>query len=178
MKLSNLPLIEFIALTLLFLLTLVLDGLLSLSMFWQFRLLILFFMGLLILPRLLITRQKAVVALFLGFALLLFLLPLIDTSPVKPFRRFYQNIDIGMHLSQVQANFEQQFPADGKFRQPVSSFGDGSPFTLYDHNPSLTVTPNKSLYYTLDPDDGRFNSEILVIYFKDDKVVGSEYLPD
>jgi hypothetical protein len=102
----------------------------------------------------------------------------IDLTPRKPFMRFYHNITIGMQVDQVQSLFNQHFPPDGKFRQPTWGFGDGSPVTPNDNDPHLADRPNQSLHYTLDPNDGRFNSEWLVVYFKDGQVVGAEYLPD
>jgi hypothetical protein len=178
LKHFKIPLAELVFLIGLLWFALTLDTVFTVSLFWQFNLVAVFLILLITLPRFLLTQQKETLWSFLIFAVLLFSLRFIDLTPRKPFMRFYHNITIGMQVDQVQSLFNQHFPLDGKFRQPAWGFGDGSPVTPYDNDPQLADRPNQSLHYTLDPNDGRFNSEWLVVYFKDGQVVGTEYLPD
>ena len=175
---SKIPLAELALLMALLLFALILDQVFAVSLLWQFNLAALFLILLITLPRFLLTQRKETLWLLLIFAGFLLSLRFVDLTPRKPFLRFYHNITIGMQVDQLQLLFKQHFPPDGKFRQPVWDFGDGSPVTPYDNEPQLADKPNQSLHYTLDPDDGRFNSEWLVVYFKDGQVVGTEYLPD
>ena len=177
-KYVKIPIVEFVLLVGLLLFALTLDRIFAVSMFWQFNLIAVSLILLITLPRFLLTRHKETLWLFLIVAVLLFTLRFIDLTPRKPFLRFYQDITIGMHADQIQLLLNQHFPPDGKFRQPAWGIGDGSPVTPYDNKPNLTDTPDQSLHYTLDPHDGRFDSEWLVVYLKDGQVVGTEYLPD
>jgi hypothetical protein len=80
----------------------------------------------------------------------------IDWNMSKPFRRLYSQIKPGMTREQVEAIMVEQFP--GK-----------RPFARCDA---------EGMQYTLDPDDGRFNSEFIVIKMIDGKVSWADYLPD
>ena len=80
----------------------------------------------------------------------------IDWNMSKPFRRMYRQIKPGMTREQVEAIMVEQFP--GK-----------RPFARYDA---------EGLQYILDPDDGRFNSEFIVIKMIDGKVSWADYLAD
>jgi hypothetical protein len=150
----------------------------TVSLFWQFYLVMACFTLLLSLPGLLSPQRKPTVWLFLSFTLGLFALHFLAVSPVKPFMQFQRDITSGMTIQEVQGLFSQRFPESGRFRQPEWVLGDGSPVTPYDNEPHLVSTPNQSLHYTLDPTDGRCNAEWLIVYFQDGKAVGTEYLGD
>jgi hypothetical protein len=74
----------------------------------------------------------------------------------RPFLRAFSKIHPGMSREQVEAIMRQEF----RGKRPV-----------------LRVYPSV-LQFTLDPDDGRFNSELIVIEMAGGKVISSDYLPD
>jgi len=80
----------------------------------------------------------------------------IDWNMRRHFRRAYSQIRSGMTVEQVKAVMHQQFHG----KRPVGRFDDWG------------------AQYTLDPDDGRFNSEIIVIQMVGGKVASAYYLPD
>jgi hypothetical protein len=80
----------------------------------------------------------------------------IDWNMSKPFRRLYYQIKPGMTQEQVEATMIEIFPG----KRPLARCdADG-------------------IQYTLDPDDGRFNSEVIVIKLIDGKVSWTHYSPD
>jgi hypothetical protein len=96
----------------------------------------------------------AYIAILLG-------LPFLSISPVKPFTRFFSNVHVGMHEDQVIEQLAVQFPEGGRFPRPVQSrYDDGS------------------LCFQLDPNDGAYNAELVVVKMRDGRVVSKEYLPD
>jgi hypothetical protein len=80
----------------------------------------------------------------------------IDWNMSRHFRRAYSQIRAGMTMEQVKAVMHQQF----RGKRPVGRFDDWG------------------AQYTLDPDDGRFNSEFIIIQMVDGKVASADYLPD
>jgi hypothetical protein len=80
----------------------------------------------------------------------------IDWNMRRPFRRAYSQIRPGMTMEQVKAVMHQQFRGN----RPLGRFGDWG------------------AHYTLDPDDGRFNSEFIVIQMINGKVTSAYYSPD
>ncbi len=77
----------------------------------------------------------------------------IDWNMRRPFLRAYSQIQPGMTREKVEAIMRQQFPR----RRPVARFD------------------RWGMQYTLDPDDGRFNSEFIIIEMNDGKVVSTHY---
>lgn len=169
--------LEAIFLIALFVYAVFLDEAFAISLFWQFYLVIAFFALLLVLPGFLSSQRKQALWLFLSFNFGLFGLHFLTLNPVKPFTQFYLDINNGMTIQEVERLFSQRFPKGGRFRQPIVEFHHESPVTS-DDNDRFLATPNQWQNYILDPTDGRYNSEILIVYFKDGKVVGTEYLPD
>jgi hypothetical protein len=80
----------------------------------------------------------------------------LDWNMHRHFLRAYSQIRVGMTREQVEGVMNNQF----RGKRPLAQFGD-----------SL-------LEYTLDPDDGRFDSEIILVRMIAGKVVVAEYLPD
>lgn len=117
--------------------------------------------GLLTLP-LLIGRGRglrhlmAAVALFGAFAAGIAHRYHSNDDLVKPFARAFAGIRSGMTPAEVDAVFRAQFPG----RLPLKEGGGGS------------------ISYILDPDDGRYNSEIIYVKLTNGRVVAVEYLPD
>jgi hypothetical protein len=66
-----------------------------------------------------------------------------------------------MDKTEVLSILRQRFPEGGDFRRPVHGrSGDGN------------------LWFQLDPDDGAFNAEFVIIEMKNGKVTSKKYLPD
>ncbi len=80
----------------------------------------------------------------------------IDWNMHRHFLRAYSEIRPGMTVEQLQGVIHRHF----RVKRPVARFDDWG------------------AQYTLDPDDGRFNSEFITIYMNDKKVVSASYFPD
>jgi len=106
-------------------------------------------------------RTECLVPL-LPFAMLLALLSLLDTSPLKPFGRFYAAIELGMTEKEVLNALDQQFPSTGRYPRPVLN---------------RRIGPNH-LAFILDPKDGQYDAEIVALDLKDGQVVEKMYYPD
>ncbi len=171
-------LIEATTLLLLFLFALVLDNGFAFTLSWHFYAIMLAFSLFCILPGLFSPQRRQIIWLFLGFHFCLFTLHFLSLSPVKPFTQFQQGLTNGMTVQQVQSSMNRHFPKGGKFRRPTQRFTDGAPVTPDEDEPHLAATPNRAIHYTLDPTDGRYNAEWVIVYLKDGHVVGSEYLGD
>lgn len=91
----------------------------------------------------------------------LLVLAVVKTSPVKQFRLFFQHIRPEMSNSEVLNTLQLYFPIGGKYRQPVVSGDD-----------------RDTMVVTLDPQDWRYNSEMIYIIFQDHRVRGKGYYPD
>ena len=114
-----------------------------------------------ILVALLAWRERVVQIAMLAYLAILFALPVITLSPVKPFTRFFSRVEAGMVEAEVMSELTRQFPEGGRFPRPVhSGYDDGS------------------LCFQLDPNDGAYNAELVVIEMQDGRVVSKEYLPD
>ncbi|MBW4508270.1 MAG: hypothetical protein KME64_17400 [Scytonematopsis contorta HA4267-MV1] len=158
-----------------------LDYVFAASLSWQFYLFMAFLALILLLPVYLESRRKRELWLFLGLNISLFALQFLPLTPVKPFKKFYFDVKNGMTIQEVQSLFKQHFPKGGRFRQPEWALRDETLANAENHKLNemeFIATPNQNLHYILDLTDGRYNSEILIVYFKDGKVVGSEYWPD
>jgi len=86
----------------------------------------------------------------------------VDFTPVKPFTRFYAAIETGMPEPQVLELLDKHFPEDGRFKTPVFRRSE----------------QNDRLGSVLDPQDGRYNAEMITIGLRDGRVVRKEYFPD
>ncbi|MEN6575556.1 MAG: hypothetical protein ABFD90_04370 [Phycisphaerales bacterium] len=96
----------------------------------------------------------------LGYIAVLVLLPFVSLTPVKPFRQFYSAVHNGMTQDDVRGELVRRFPPGGRFVRPVEAAGD------------------ESLCFQLDPNDGGYNAELVVVKMADGKVTSMEYLPD
>ncbi|BAY11496.1 hypothetical protein [Calothrix sp. NIES-2098] len=165
----------------LFIFGLFLDYKLAASLFWQFYLLMAVLALILLLPVYLQSRRQQQLWLFLGFNISLLVLHFLTLTPVKPFTKFYLDIKNGMTIPEVQSLFNQRFPKGGKFRQPEWELRYGHNSVLENRDPAekgFVAIPDQNLHYILDLSDGRYNAEWVTVYFKDGKVVGTEYSPD
>lgn len=177
-SLHRLLTVEAMGLLALFGFALVLELQLAVSLFWQFNLLMVALALLVTLPSYLAGQRIKALWLFLGFNVALLVLYLLVLNPIKPFTQVYQDIANGMTREQVQERFNQRFPAGGRFRQPQPYLFHVSPATMQENKPYLAGNPNQAISYQLDPTDGEYDAEVLVVYFKDGKVVGTQYLTD
>lgn len=100
----------------------------------------------------------------------------LDTMARKPFMRFADDVHAGMARHEVLARLDTRFPPGGRFPRPQLAGGDGSP-VMYPP-PEMAAPADETLFFTLDPDDGRFNSEWFVVYLREGRVVGEDYSAD
>ncbi len=98
-------------------------------------------------------RRTAVLAVY--FVWLLFLTRG-EWDPRKPFWRFYCSIERGMTQEQVDGQLRWQFTGDLPTRQYVAD----------------------EWQFCLDPNDGRYNSEIIWIVFRNGRVTEAHYSSD
>lgn len=98
----------------------------------------------------------------LPFAAMLFFLRFVDTSPLKPFARFYAAIKPGMTEAEVYQALDDQFPSAGRYPRPVVN---------------RRVVPTQ-LGFILDPKTGQYDAEIVALDFVDGRVVTKQYYPD
>jgi hypothetical protein len=152
--------LEIIVLIAVFLFSVLLELDLAVSLFWQFYLAMAVLSFILILPGFLSPLRQRVLWLFLIFNAALLCLHFLVLNPVKPFTQFQQAITQGMTSGDVQHLLVQYFPENGQFRRPEWS-GDQT-----------------FRSYRLDPTDGAYDAEIIVVYFENDRVVSTKYLPD
>ncbi|ALF55601.1 hypothetical protein ACX27_26585 [Nostoc piscinale CENA21] len=167
--------VEVVFLVALFLLGFFLDYKYAASLFWQYYLFMAVLALILLLPVYLQSRRKQELWLFIGFNLSIFALYFVTLSPVKPFMQFYSDIKHGMTIPEVQSRFNQRFPKGGRFPQPLGEFIGGNEDVLEKTDP---VVYDQHLNYILDPNDGRYNAEVVNVYFKDGKVLEVKYSGD
>jgi hypothetical protein len=101
-------------------------------------------------------RRLLAIAIFCVFCWWITFQKHIDWNMKRPFLRFYSRIETGMTRDQVEAILREEFPA----RRPVVRIDDGG------------------MHLRLDPNDGRFNSEVIMIQMVDGHVNWKHYSPD
>lgn len=95
------------------------------------------------------------------YALLCCLMPAAPSSPVKTFRQLHQDITPGLLVPAVWEARLQRFPRDGRWSPPrIERYGEGD------------------IVLRLDPDDARYNAEIIRIEVRNGRVVSSDYSAD
>jgi hypothetical protein len=108
------------------------------------------------------SRRADCLLLLLPFAAALTLLSLADTSPLKPFGRFYAAIEPGMTEAEVLSLLNDHFPPTGRYPRPLVN---------------RRVGPTQ-LGFILDPKDGRYDTEIVLLDFDAGRVATKQYYPD
>ncbi|HEV3117569.1 MAG TPA: hypothetical protein VGY58_10975 [Gemmataceae bacterium] len=96
-----------------------------------------------------------------AFVIFVLILPFITLSPVKPFRGFFDSICVGMTQKEVLQQLDAYFPAGGRYAKP-------------EWRPSV----DNSLHFVLNPNDGRYDAEIVTVVFHEGGVLAKMYLPD
>ncbi len=119
------------------------------------------FAALPLLVALLAWRERVVQFAMVAYAVVFIALPFLTLSPVKPFRQFFSHVQPGMTEAEVTAMLTEQFPTGGRFPRPVQS-----------------RTDDGDLWFQLDPNDGAYNAELVVVKMQDGRAVSKEYLPD
>ncbi|BAZ41299.1 hypothetical protein NIES4101_72630 [Calothrix sp. NIES-4101] len=173
--------VEVVFLVALFLLGFFLDYELAASLTWQFYLFMAVLALILLLPVYVQYRRKQELWLFFGFNISLLALHFLTLTPVKPFTKFYLDIKNGMTIEEVQGLFNKRFPKGGRFRQPEWRLRneDANDAELHRLNrKKFLATPDQNLHYILDLTNGDYDAEWVTVYFKDGKVVGTNYSPD
>jgi MYXO-CTERM domain-containing protein len=108
------------------------------------------------------SRRAECLVPLLPFATLLAILPLVDTSPLKPFGRFYAVIEPGMTAAEVLKALDDEFPPTCRYPKPVVN---------------RKVGPNH-LGFILDPKNGAYDAVIVAVDFEAGRVVRKQYYPD
>ena len=95
------------------------------------------------------------------FVVMILCLSAYDSTPVKPFTRFYSSLRAGMAYEEVAQKLSNQFPPDGRYKRPALPESGGAEWCI-----------------RLDPNDGRYDAEIVHIQFEGGKLTSCEYWPD
>lgn len=108
-------------------------------------------------------QHRTRTALWIGglFIAAFLIVALIDFTPVKPYRRFYNSIHNGMTRAEVIAELHRQFPARG--RHPV---------------PALRNESDSQMMFFLDPKQSAYNAEGVFLTLTNDRVAAKVYSPD
>jgi hypothetical protein len=85
----------------------------------------------------------------------------VDLNPVKPYRRFFDAVHVGMTRPDVLAALHVAFPDGGRFRVPTIGADE----------------PDR-MHFNLDLRDGRYDAECVEITLVEGKVVAKDYSPD
>jgi hypothetical protein len=113
---------------------------------------------------------------------LLLLVHLSSFSPKKPFMWFYNSIEIGMSKDGVETSLPKYFPPNGKFHVPREKIGNGAKITWGLNEaqewPDGENKPDQSLLFVLDPSDGGYDSEIIEVYLRREKVISKNLSGD
>lgn len=137
------------------------DALLGISASWIFTLVVWAVgFGVCVVVRL---RHRSIISLVIASIITAFMLVLhfVDVLPVKPYKRFFSAIQVGMTDSQVMALLHREFPDGGRFPVPVR----------HDFR-------KNEISFALDPNESAWNAEAIVIHLDNGKVVHKEYWRD
>ena len=108
-------------------------------------------------------RYRPIIAMILAPLLTVFVLVLhfMDILPVKPYKRFFAAIQVGMTEQEVLAALHREFPDGGKLPVPVRR----------------DFAPNQMAFF-LDPNESAWNAEAILVQLTDGRVVSKRYSPD
>lgn len=137
-----------------------LDVVAAATAFWQFVVIVTLLGAVAALPVWAITKRRGPAVMLAILIAVLLILPSVPTSPSKPFIRFYGRVRHGMSQAEVLQRLDARFP---------NRIANG--------HPSVVVQPGR-ITLVCDPNDWRYNAEVIWIDFKDDAVVGKRYSPD
>jgi len=108
-------------------------------------------------------RYRSILSLVVAFLVTVFMLVLhfVDVLPVKPYKRFFAGIQLGMTDPQVMALLHREFPDGGRFPVPVRD-----------------DFRTNEISFALDPKESAWNAEAIVIHLDNGRVVSKEYWRD
>lgn len=108
-------------------------------------------------------RYRSILSLVVACLLTAFVLVLhfVDVLPVKPYKRFFAAIQLGMTDPEVMTVLHREFPEGGRFPVPVR----------YDFR-------TNEISFALDPKESAWNAEAIILHLETGRVVGKEYSRD
>ncbi|MEM7146800.1 MAG: hypothetical protein AAF591_16830 [Verrucomicrobiota bacterium] len=95
------------------------------------------------------------------FLMFLVVLPFVELSPVKPYKKFFLSVRPGMSQEEILEELVDRFPEGGRYTQPTwANVEDGT------------------LRFWLDLTDGRYNAEIIRVTFWEGRSIATMYMGD
>ncbi len=108
-------------------------------------------------------RHRSRFAMIVAILVCAFVLVLhfVDVLPVKPYRRFFAEIKIGMTEPEILDLLQREFPQNGRFDVPVrKSFGADK------------------MTFVLDPTESAWNNECIYLQLSNGRVLSKQYSRD
>ena len=108
-------------------------------------------------------RYRSTLSLVISFLVTVFVLVLhfMDILPVKPYKRFFEAINIGMTEQEVLTLLHREFPDGGRFPVPVRR-----------------DFARDQMDFFLDPTESAWNAEGIFVHLSDGRVVSKKYSRD
>jgi predicted membrane protein len=108
-------------------------------------------------------RYRSIIPLILAPLITVFVLVLhfMDILPVKPYKRFFAAVQVGMTEQEVLGLLHREFPEGGRLSVPVRR----------------DFTSNQMAFF-LDPNESAWNAEAIFIQLNDGRVVSKKYSRD
>lgn len=108
-------------------------------------------------------RYRSILSLVRAFLVTAFVVVLhfVDVLPVKPYKRFFAAIQLGMTDSEVMVLLHREFPDGGRFPVPVRR-----------------DFRTNEISFALDPKESAWNAEAIILYLQSGRVARKEYSRD
>jgi len=108
-------------------------------------------------------RYRSIIAVVLASLITAFVLLLhfMDLLPVKPYKRFFAGIQVGMTEQEVLGSLHREFPEGGRLSVPVRR-----------------DFATNEMTFILDPNESAWNAETISIQLSDGQVVSKRYSRD
>ena len=108
-------------------------------------------------------RYRSALSLTMAFLVTGFVLVLhfMDVLPVKPYKRLFAAIQVGMTEQEVMTLLHREFPDDGRFPVPAR----------YDFRPG-------AIDFALDPKESAWNAEAIILQLLNGRVAAKQYSRD
>lgn len=151
------------ALILIFLIvvTILLDVLLAATAMPSYGLVVASIASFVAVPTWLTTRNGGVFRCFVILMILLCVLPFIPTSPDNPHLRFFKRIRRGMTQEEVISKLDICFPN-----------------RIQENRPQITRREPDLMCIVRDPNDGRYNAEVIYTEFQNGRLFSKSWSPD
>lgn len=131
------------------------------TVYWEFALTVWLIAAILAIPTWRLTKRLAPLVMFAAITLALLVLPFVPWPPTKPYRAFHACINKGMTQAQIVTLLDRHFQN-----------------RAFDGRPTITRRSADHIIMVLDPNNGRYNAEVIYVYFKNNRVVSKQYSPD